>query len=192
MSGIDDATVQVAYATDILGERYASSLVPMLRAGGEAVEDYISEFQQVGFLSEETVQQLGELDNEVNNVTAQFELAKTELGVAMIPIYLVLIEILRDHVIPMVKSLAEWFDNLSPAGQKAVMGALAVIAIMAPLLIMIGKVATGISGLIKLLGAAKAASLATAAGFAALGGALMLGLDLIFNWKEMSTVEKNS
>ena len=30
---------------------------------------------------------LADLDNEVNKVTAQFEMAKTQLGVAMIPIY---------------------------------------------------------------------------------------------------------
>jgi len=152
---------------------------------------------EVGYLSEETVDQLANLDNEINKVTKQFELSKTELGVAMIPVYLTLIDLLRDYVIPAVKGLAEWFDNLSPAGQNAVIGILGVIAFLAPLLILVGKVSTGIGAMIKLLPVLKAmlekvewASWKTYAGFAALGGALMLGLDLIFNWQKMSTLEK--
>ena len=71
--------------------------------------------------------------------------------------------------------------------QNTILGVLALIAVAAPLLILVGKMATGIGGLIKLFGTMKAASLSTAAGVAALAGALFLGLDLMNNWKEMST-----
>lgn len=189
LSGIDDQTIQVAYATDILGERFASALVPMLQSK-DAIAGYIDEFEQVGYLSDEVVQQLAELDNEVNKVTAQFEMAKTQLGVAMIPIYERLIAILENYVIPAIEKLAAWFDNLSPSMQNTILGVSALIAAAAPLLILIGKMSTGIGGLIKLFGTMKAASLSTAAGIAALVGALALGINLISDWKNMSTVEK--
>ena len=105
LSGIDDKTIQVAYATDILGERFASALVPMLQSK-DAIAGYIDEFEQVGYLSDEVVQQLAELDNEVNKVTAQFEMAKTQLGVAMIPIYERLIVILEENVIPAIEKVS--------------------------------------------------------------------------------------
>lgn len=189
LSGIDDKTIQVAYATDILGERFASALVPMLQSK-DAIAGYIDEFEQVGYLSDEVVQQLAELDNEVNKVTAQFEMAKTQLGVAMIPIYERLIVILENYVIPAIEKLADWFDSLSPSMQNTILGVLALIAAAAPLLILVGKMSTGIGGLIKLFGKMKAASLSTAAGVAALVGALALGINLIADWKNMSTVEK--
>ena len=189
LSGIDDKTIQVAYATDILGERFASALVPMLQSK-DAIAGYIDEFEEVGYLSDEVVQQLADLDNEVNKVTAQFEMAKTQLGVSLIPIYERLIVILEENVIPAIEKLAAWFDSLSPSMQNTILGVLALIAVAAPLLILVGKMATGIGGLIKLFGTMKAASLSTAAGVAALAGALFLGLDLMNNWKEMSTVEK--
>lgn len=189
LSAIDDQTIQVAYATDILGERFASALVPMLQSK-DAIAGYIDEFEQVGYLSDEVVQQLADLDNEVNKVTAQFEMAKTQLGVAMIPIYESLIAILDEKVIPAIEKLSNWFSDLDPSTQKAIFGLLGVIAVAAPLLILVGKMSTGIGGLIKLFGTMKAASLSTAAGVAALVGALALGVNLISDWKNMSTVEK--
>jgi hypothetical protein len=70
------------------------------------------------------------------------------------------------------------------------MGLLGVIAVAAPLLILIGKISTGIGGLIKLFGNMNKQALITAAGVGALGAALALGLNLITDWKNMSTIEK--
>ncbi len=190
LSLVDDHLEQVAIANDIFGDKLAVNVIPLLKQGAGAVNEYLSEFAEVGHLSEETVSQLAKLDNEVNKVTAQFNQAKTELGVAMIPIYKALVDILQNSVIPMVEKLAKWFENLSPASQKTILGILGIIAVAGPLIFTIGKMVTGIGGLIKLLGTAKLASLATAAGFAALGGALVLGLNLIGDWKNMSTIEK--
>ena len=197
MSGIENQAELASIASDIFGERFGTELIPLFRQGEDAVNSYIAEFKDVGYLSEETVDQLANLDNEINKVTKQFELSKIELGVAMIPVYMALIDILQNYVIPAVKRLAEWFDNLGPAGQRVVIAGLAIIGVLAPMLILIGKVTNGIGAMIKILPALKTmlekvewASWKTYAGFAALGGALMLGLDLIFNWQKMSAVEK--
>lgn len=197
LSGVKSQAELASLASDIFGERFGTELIPLFRQGEDAVSEYIAEFRDVGYLSEETVNQLADLDNEVNNVTSRFELAKTELGVAMIPVYLTLIELLRDYVIPAVQGLAEWFDNLSPAGQNAVIGGLAVIAILAPLLIIVGKVSTGIGALIKLGPHINTmlTSMGTAAGRAAIaGGAVFAALALIFevvtNWGLMNGIQK--
>jgi len=196
LSYIDDKTVQVAYATDIMGERYASALIPMLQSK-DAVAGFVAEFEQVGYISDEAVQKLSQLDNEVNKTTAQFELAKTQLGVAMIPIYQTLVELLENSVIPAMQKLGDWFSNLSPRTQESILAVAAFIAVAGPLLILIGKLTTGIGAMIKLLPTFTALLNQTAtagqragAAVALLGGALLMGLDLISNWKEMSTVEK--
>lgn len=190
LSLVDDQLELVALANDIFGDKLAVNVIPLLKQGAGAINEYLSEFAEVGHLSEETVDKLANLDNEVNKVTAQFSQAKTELGMAMIPIYKALVDILQNSVIPVIKKLADWFENLSPASQKTILGILGIIAVAAPLLLIVGKMITGIGGLIKILGAAKITSLSAAAGFAAMGGALALGLNLIGEWKNMSTLEK--
>ncbi|MGL6197822.1 MAG: phage tail tape measure protein [Lachnospiraceae bacterium] len=78
-----------------------------------------------------------------------------------------------------VADLADKFSNMSPATQKVVAAVLAVVAIAAPLLAVIGKVSTGISAITGLLSKAKVgtffSSILSGAG-AANGGLLaMLG-----------------
>lgn len=190
LSLLENNLEQTAVANDIFGDKLAVNVIPLLRQGTGAINGYLAEFEQVGYLSDETVKKLADLDNEMNKVTAQFNQAKTELGIAMIPIYKALVKILEENVIPVIKKLAEWFDNLSPAGQNAVLGFLGVIAVAGPLLLIIGKITSGVGGLIKLFGTLKLASLSTALGVGALAGALGLAVNLIGEWKNMSTIEK--
>ena len=74
--------------------------------------------------------------------------------------------------------------------QNIIVGGLGILALASPALILIGKMSTGIAALIKLFKNLNAAQLKTAAGFAAIAGAAALGIDIISNWKNMSTVEK--
>lgn len=197
LSQIENQSEQVAIATGIFGDQMATNLIPLFKQGDDAIAEYIKEFKQVGYLSEDTVKQLAELDNSVNNVMAQWDLAKTQLGVAMIPIYEQLIKLLEEKVIPAVEKLAEWFDNLSPAGQNAVLGVLAVIAALAPMLILVGKVTTGVGGLIKHLPNLGGALLKltspigrVATGMATLAIMAKLVYDVVSAWGDMATWQK--
>ena len=197
LSQIENQSEQVAIATGIFGDQMATNLIPLFKQGDDAIAEYIKEFKQVGYLSEDTVKQLAELDNSVNNVMAQWDLAKTQLGVAMIPIYEQLIKILEEHVIPAVRKLAEWFDGLSPAGQNAVLGVLAVIAALAPMLILVGKVTTGVGELIKHLPNLGGALLKltspigrVATGMATLAIMAKLVYDVVSAWGDMATWQK--
>lgn len=187
---IENQAEQAAIATDLFGAKQATDLIPLFKQSEKAIAGYLNEFEQVGYLSDEQVKQLAALDNEINKVTAQFNQAKTELGIALIPVYQALVTILEESVIPAIKSLADWFGNLDPKMQNTIIGILGIIAVAAPLLIMVGKIAKGIGALMPLLAKLKSMTLATAAGFAALGGAVALSFDLIMNWGKMSTIEK--
>lgn len=190
LSRIEDSTLQALYAQKLFGEDAAAKMLPLLTQGAEAINKYSAEFEQVGYLSNETVAKLSELDNEVNKVTAQFEHAKTELGIAMIPIYQSLVKILEEHVIPAVRSLSNWFGNLAPNTQNLILGLLGMTAALAPILILVGKVYSGVGALIPMMSKLNNITNLTAKQFAILGGALVLGLNLISDWKNMSAVEK--
>lgn len=190
LSAINDATEQAAYATDIFGERYASSLIPLLQQGETAISSYLTEFEKVGYLSDEQVQSLAKLDNELNTISASYEQAKYQLEYALLPMYEYFYQLLEEQVIPAIQKVAEWFDGLSESQQKTIIWIAAFVAALAPALIVIGKMSTGIGALIKMLAGLKTASIATAAGIASLVGAMALGVDLIVNWQQMSTLEK--
>lgn len=190
LAKVQDSTLQAYYANEIFGERIATNLLPLLKQGSDAIDQYSKEFQQVGYLSNEQVKQLADFDNELNKVNTQFQNAKTELGMALLPVLKTFADILTETIVPAIKSLARWFENLSPTMQKVVSGGLMLVAALAPILLILSKITGAIPTLIKLFTSLKTVSLSTAAGFAALGGAIGLVFDLIGNWGQMSAMEK--
>lgn len=80
---------------------------------------------------------------------AQFELndALAEIGATVNEIMLPILQKLAE----IVSNISKKFSNLSPTTKKVVIGILGVTAALAPLLIIIGKLSTGIGAIIKLL-----------------------------------------
>lgn len=190
LSQMDDLTEQAAIANEIFGDRLANNLIPYINAGDEAIQQFKEEFAAIPSLTDDQIAALAGLDDQFNRLTTTLEYQKMELGVALIPLWEDLIDILDEKIIPAVEKAIDWFEGLGTGQQEALLGALALVAGLAPLLIVIGKVSTGIGALIKLFGSMTAATAATTLGIAALVGALGLGLNLIVDWQNMSTVEK--
>ena len=190
LSGVKDSTLQAYYANEIFGERIATNLIPLLRQGQTAIDDYSAEFEQVGYLSDEQVKNLSEFDNQLNKVNQQFENAKTELGMALLPVLQTFADILSETIVPAIKRLAERFDGLSEPMQKIVSGGLLLVASLTPVLLILSKITGAIPPLIKMFNTLKNATTQTKLGFVALAGAIGLVFDLIGNWGQMSTIEK--
>lgn len=190
LSQMDDLTEQAAIANEIFGDRLANNLIPYINAGDEAIQQFKEEFAAIPSLTNEQIAALAGLDDQFNRLTTTLEYQKMQLGVALLPLWESLIELLDEKIMPAIEKAISWFEGLSTGQQQALLAALALVAGLAPLLIIIGKVSTGIGALIKLFGSMTAATAATTAGIAALVGALALGLNLIVDWQNMSTVEK--
>lgn len=190
LAQVSDKTQQAYYANEIFGEKLATDLIPMLNNGADKLNQLNQEFESIGYLSNEQVQNLADLDDKLNIVNAQLDLAKAELGIALVPILDTLNDLLVNDIIPAIKKLAEWFNGLSERGQKFVVVGLLMAAALSPVLKLMSSLIGVIPKLIKFLGSLQGAALKTTAGFAALGTAFVLCLDLIANWKNMSTIEK--
>lgn len=190
LAGVEDSTLQAYYANEIFGERIATQLIPLLNQGADGLAQLGREFETVGYLSNEQVKALADYDDELNIFNTRIENAKTELGLALIPLFDNLVTLLEDYVIPAIKDLTDWLDNLSPEMQDIIIGGLLLVAALSPVLLILSKIIGVIPGLIKLFTALKNTTWQTYLGFAALAGAIGLTFDLIGNWKQMSTVEK--
>lgn len=190
LSKIEDKTLQYNMAVDLFGEKMATDIIPLLDAGEESIAKWANEFEEVGYLTDAQVEKLAKFDEEMNKFNKQFEQAKLQLGIALLPVLEIFVDILSNYIIPLIEKLTAWFESLSPEMQKTIVIILGLISVLAPLLIIIGKVSVGISALIPLFVKLKAAGAGAALGIGALIGALALGLNLIIDWKQMSTVEK--
>lgn len=190
LASVKDSTLQAYYANEIFGERIAVDLIPLLNQGAKGIAQLSREFEAVGYLTNEQVRSLADYDNALNIVNTRLENAKTELGLALIPIYEKFVDILNNNIIPTIKDLANWFGNLSPGMQSTITNGLLLTASLSPVLIIISKLIGAIPNLAKAFNFLKKHVDSTTLGFAALAGAIGLTFDLIGNWKQMSTVEK--
>ena len=190
LSKVEDSTMQAYYANEIFGERLATNLIPLINNGADRLAQLGEEFESIGYLSNEQVQALADFDDELNIMKERLSLAKTELGIAMLPIMEQFADILTDVVVPATQSLSEWFASLPEPIQNVITGALMLTAVLSPVLLVMSKIVGVIPNLVKMFTNLKNASWQTYAGVAAIAAALGLVFDLIGNWSEMSALEK--
>ena len=197
LSQIEDKTLQAYYATEIFGEEMATSMIPLLNQGSGVINELCAEFEAVGYISNEQVKNLANFDNELNIMKQQLSNAKTELGIALLPVLKALSEFVTNTLIPAIQKLGEWFGNLPEGMQKAIIGFLTVVAVMSPLLSIAGKIVSMFGKLIGLI--PKLSSLLlklnTTVGrlgvaFGTVLTAVVLITQIFENWGNMNTIQK--
>lgn len=148
---INDSTIQATLANDIFGEKIGTEMISFLTAGSDALKGYEDELTAIGVLSNDAVAELAEFDNTMNRIKQSFSQAKNELGLALLPVMEQIANFLETKFIPFINNLVEKFSNLSDGTKTLIVGLLGFLTILAPLLIVIGKMTTGIGSIIGLL-----------------------------------------
>ncbi|MBC2722344.1 phage tail tape measure protein [Desulfosporosinus sp.] len=102
-----------------------------------------------------------------------------EMQAAIGPALLPLADIIKNIIVPAIKSMEKWFNQLSPAGQKTVLAIIGITAAIGPLMMVLGPLISLVGGAAGAIGAVSAAATGGAAGvgiltraFPALGTAL--------------------
>jgi len=103
-----------------------------------------------------------------NNPGIALTKAMRELQMAIGPALLPLADIIKNAIAPAIKSLADWFTNLSPAGQKTVLAIIGIVAAIGPLLTILSPMITIIGSIVGAIGAMSAAIAGGATGIAIL------------------------
>lgn len=182
---IQDPILQAAYANEIFGERMGAKLVPMLKAGGEGLAELAREFENFDTLTNEQIDSLAEFDNVMNKIKYSFKVIKEQLGLALLPLMQTLADLINTKIIPAVQKMTEWFQGLSDRQVRFIFGTLATVAALAPMLLIVGKLTTGIGGLIRVVGGlSKALALLAAHPIIAAIGIIIGLIAILYNRNE--------
>ena len=148
LSLVENETEREALAMDLLGKS-AGDLNPLLEDGGETYQKLAETMQKYGleFIDQETLDQANAFNDSLDTIKAvglvAFQQLGTQLAAYLAPA--------MEKVVDAVGRLANWFSNLSPRTQALIGGIAAVVAVVAPLLIGLGKVSFAISSIISLI-----------------------------------------
>lgn len=147
-------TEALSIATEVFGTRGAAEMVKAIREGRLAFNEFGLSMEEFGGVVAGTFEDtLDPVDN--------FTVAMNNLKLVGADIATVLQENLApilEKMVEKLQQLTDWFRNLSPEMQQAILIIGGLAAALGPLLIIIGQISMGLSSLIGLFGGASAAA----------------------------------
>lgn len=149
LAGMEDKTLQAAYANEIFGDKIANQMLPYLNAGTEEIEKFKEEFAGMSSLTNEQVSALATLDDTFNLLKQSIQYVGLQIGASLQPLLQSLANVINNSIVPRLQALAEWFNSLTLEQQEFAAKALLVVAALAPLTLGIGKLVTTVGSLIK-------------------------------------------
>lgn len=183
LGSMQNETERDALAMQLMGKS-AAELNPLIEDGGETYKNVAETMQKYGldFVDQETLDQANEFNDALDTMKlvgmTAFQQLGTQLAAYLAPA--------MEKVVDVVGRLAEWFSNLSPRTQALIAGIAAVVAVLAPLLIGLGKVSFAISSIMSL--AATLTPIIAGVGstilpvIAIIGALIAIGVLLYKNW----------
>ena len=185
-------TERDALAQQLMGKS-AAELNPLIEDGGKTykmVADTLKKYD-LDYVDQETLDKANQFNDQLDTMkligTVAFANISSQLAGYLAPAL--------EKVVDLVGRFANWLSQLDPAVLTVIGTIAGFVAILAPLLIGIGKVAMGISSIINLVnlvgGATAALSLGPMVGIvAAIGAAIAIGVLLYKNWDKIKAAAK--
>ena len=146
---VENETERDALAMQLMGKS-ASELNPLIEDGGEAYKNLAETMEKYGldFIDQETLDNANKFNDELDTIKAlglvAFQSIGSELAGYLAPAL--------EKVVGWVGKLVGWLGKLDPAVLTVLAGITGLVAVLAPVLIFIGKMSTGIGAIIKLVG----------------------------------------
>lgn len=187
---MEDQTLQAAYANEIFGDKIATQMLPFLQAGTEDLQKFKDEFAAMPSLSGEQAAALAELDDTYNRLSQTLQLSTAQLGLAFAPVTERIVELIEEKFVPAIESLASWFSQLDPFLQDAIVALIGIAAVAAPVIVVLGKIISGINILIPVLARLGSTVKASNLAFSALAVSVGLIFGLIGNWSTMNNFQR--
>lgn len=182
LSGISNETERDKIAMELFGKS-ADSLAGIIDDGGAALKEYGDEAERLGLvMSEDTLSALNEANDTIDRSKAVVGGSLAQLGATAATVLAPALE----KVAGVIDKVSEKLRNLTPEQTETIMKILGIVAAIAPLLTVGGKVISGIGKimtlaptLITIISAINPVTLAVVAGIAAV---IAIGVALYKNW----------
>lgn len=146
---MENETERDATAMQLMGKS-ASDLNPLIEDGGETYKTFAETMEKydLSFIDQDTLDKANQFNDELDTMKSIGLVAFQELGTKLAAYLAPMLE----KVVDAVGRFAKWLSGLDPKVLALIAGITGAVAVMAPFLIVIGKIATGVGALIQVIG----------------------------------------
>ena len=183
---MENETERNALAQKLMGKS-ASELNPLIEDGGETykmVSDTLKKYN-LDYVDQETLDKANQFNDELDTMKLIGSVAVAQVGSQLAATLAPALE----KIVGWVGKLAEWLGNLDPKVLTIIGAVAGVVAVIAPVLLFLGKLAFAISSIMTLvstIGPVIGGALAAAAPIVAvIAGIIALGVLLYKNWDKI-------
>ncbi len=97
--GIEQAHI----ANEIFGSRVGAMLLPMLADGTVAIDELTAEFESMGFMTEDVINQFDAFEDHLGRLKYSLTMAKNEIGIALLPVMERMADMFEEKVLPAIR-----------------------------------------------------------------------------------------
>ena len=140
-------TEALQIATELFGNKGAAEMASAIRDGRLSVDDLSASLSDYGDVVETTFNETKDPWDDATVAANNLKLAAADLGTSL----LTTLQPMITSVVQKVKEFTQWFKNLNESQKQTIIKAAAVVAAIGPMLVIIGKICTGISSIINVV-----------------------------------------
>ncbi len=161
-------TEALSIAQEVFGTKGAAEMATAIREGRINIDDLSSSMSEYGNVVSDTFEATQDPWDEAKVATNNLKLAAADLGSTLLSS----LQPTITRVVQKVKDFTSWFKNLNESQKQTIIKVAALVAAIGPVLLIFGKVCTGISTIISVVGKIGPAVKAAKAAFAAFNAVL--------------------
>lgn len=148
LSKIDNETEKDQMAMELFGKS-ADSLAGIIDDGGAALKDFGDEAENLGLiLDQDTLDSLNATNDEIDKIKAQIKGTMAVIGAQVVPVVAPLVT----KIAELVQNVAQKLSELNPETMETIMTITGIVAAVAPVIIIGGKLISGIGTLVTAAG----------------------------------------
>jgi phage-related protein len=140
LSEVENEAIRLGVANDLLSERVAADIIPVLTQEASTINDLRNEAQELGVVTNEQAAQAGEFTDALDRTKQAVSSLGIDLASTLLPVIQELIIKVRDNVIPTLKDWIDKWNNMDSGTKKIIATLIGLVAAIGPVLSVVGKV----------------------------------------------------
>lgn len=175
LSKITNETEKNNFIFKIFGYELGSKIAPLLLKSNEEIKNLTNNFENLTLISNENIKKSTELSNKWSELTQKLSIIKMELSISLLPIFEKFVNFIDSNLIPSIKKITDTFSSLSVRQKELIFKILGILTVMAPTVLIFGKLVSIGGLLINTINLLKTALL----GLSSSMGAIGIGISII-------------